>query len=432
MIKPETTDRQALGSAPVLTQVIRKSLFIYLGSVVDKQAKARTTRDLTEISGRRVEFDYLRAFVIILVLFVHAALAYTTSAFINPENPIASSNPVVNEQRWIGFDLVVALNETFSMSLLFFVSGIFVWRSLARKGPWKYLIDRLKRLGLPFVICLLFLIPLAYYPAQLQVGLITEKDTGYGLFWLGMVRSGFGTAGPLWFLWLLLAFNGLFALLYRLAPFLGSFVRGRFDVSLGRPVVFFGLLLGISTIVYLPIAIIYGPLKWIGIGPFHAQAGRILLYLVYFLAGTAVGSIGLEQSVFKTNGIVATCWWGWIAVGLISFTLFVFMVVVVTPMERTIVSEIAFAVCCWAIFSGMTGFFLRFAKRRVPIFDSLSKSSYGIYIVHYVFVTWLQYLLLGSDLDPLVKGIVVFVGTLVFSWVLVASIRHLPVVAKVI
>jgi len=411
---------------------IGRAALVKIRSVVDKQAKAMATRDLTEISGRRVEFDYLRAFVIILVLFVHAALAYTTTAFINPENPIASSNPVVNEQRWIGFDLIVALSETFSMSLLFFVSGIFVWRSLARKGPWKYLGDRLKRLGLPFVIGVLFLIPLAYYPAQLQVGLITGKDTGYGEFWIGMVRSGFGTAGPLWFLWLLLAFNCLSALLYRLAPLLRSLVRGRFDVSLGRPVVFFGVLLGISTIVYLLIAIIYGPLKWIGIGPFHAQTGRILLYLVYFLAGTAVGAIGIDRSVFKMNGGAATCWWGWIAVGLISFTLFVFMVVVVTPMERTIVSEIAFAVCCWAIVSGMTGFFLRLATRRVPIFDSLSKSSYGIYIVHYVFVPWLQYLLLGIGLDPLVKGIVVFVGTLVFSWVLVASIRHLPVVAKVI
>jgi glucans biosynthesis protein C len=71
----------------------------------------------------------------------------------------------------------VALNETFSMSLLFFVSGLFVWQSLARKGAWKYFGDRLKRLGLPFVIGVLFLIPLAYYPAQLEVGLITEKDT---------------------------------------------------------------------------------------------------------------------------------------------------------------------------------------------------------------------------------------------------------------
>ncbi len=401
-------------------------------AVADKQAEASETLDLTKVSGRKAEFDYLRAFVIILVLFHHAALAYTMFAFFDFENPIASSNPVVNEQRWIGFDLIIALNETFLMPLLFFISGIFVWQSLTRKGAWKYFGDRLKRLGLPFVIGVLFLIPLAYYPAQLEVGLINEKDTSYGVFWLGMVRSGFGTAGPLWFLWLLLVFNCLSTLLYRVAPLLGGFVRGRLNIILGRPVAFFVVLLGISIIVYLPIAIIFGSLTWIGIGPFKAQAGRILLYLVYFFSGTAVGAIGIERSVFKTNGALAKRWWGWVAVGLMSFVVFIIMVVVVSPMERTIVSEFAFVVCCCAIVSGMTGFFLRFAKRRIRIFDSLSENSYGIYIVHWVFVTWLQYLLLGSGLAPVVKGIVVFVGTLILSWVLVATIRRIPAVAKVI
>ena len=397
-----------------------------------KQTEASETLDLTEVSGRRIEFDYLRACVITLVLFVHAALAYTTAAFINLENPIASSNPVVNGQRWIGFDLIVALNETFSMPLLFFVSGLFVWQSLTRKGARKYFGDRLKRLGLPFVIGVLFLIPLAYYPAQLEVGQITEKDTSYAFFWLGMVRSGFGTAGPLWFLWLLLAFNCLVALLYRGDHFFGVFFKGRLNIILGRSIAFFAVLLGITISVYLPIAIIFGPLKWFGIGPLNAQAGRILLYLVYFLTGTVIGAIGINCSVFKTDGALAKRWWGWVSVGLMSFTVFIIMVAVVTPMERTIVSEIVFVVCCWAIFSGMTGLFLRFAKRCVSLFDSLSENSYGIYIVHYVFVTWLQYLLLGSGLAPLMKGVAVFVGTLILSWVLVASIRHIPAVAKVI
>jgi len=251
---------------------IRSAAVMMIVAFADKQAEESAARDLTVVSGRKVAFDYLRAFVITLVLFVHSALAYTTAAFINFENPIASSNPVVNAQRWIGFDLIVALNETFLMPLLFFVSGMFVWQSLEKKGAWKYFTNRLKRLGLPFVIGVLFLIPLAYYPAQLQVGLITEKDTSYGVFWLGMVRSGFGTAGPLWFLWLLLAFNCLAAILYRFVPFQGALNRGRLNIILGRPVAFFGVLLGISIIVYLPIAIIFGPLRWIGIGPFNAQA----------------------------------------------------------------------------------------------------------------------------------------------------------------
>jgi peptidoglycan/LPS O-acetylase OafA/YrhL len=397
-------------------------------SVLAKQTHASGILGVTEKSERRVAFDYLRAFVIILVLFVHSALAYTTSASFNSENPIASSHPVVNDQRWIGFDLIVVLNETFFMSLLFFVSGIFVWQSLARKGAGKFLGNRLKRLGLPFVIGVCFLIPLAYYPAILTI----EKETSYIVFWLGMVRSGFETAGPLWFLWLLLVFNCLAALLGRAAPLFGGFFRRRLDIILGSPVLFFGALLGISIIVYLPIALICGPLKWIGIGPFNAQAGRVLLYLVYFCTGSAIGAIGIDRSVFNADRAIVKHWWMWIAVGLIFFTVFIIMVVVVTPMERTIVSEIAFVVCGWAIVSGTTGFFLKFAKRCIRIFDSLSENSYGIYLVHWVFITWLQYLLLGIGLNPLVKGMLVFAGTLILSWGLVASIRQIPAVAKVI
>jgi len=119
-------------------------------------------------------------------------------------------------------------------------------------------------------------------------------------------------------------------------------------------------------------------------------------------------------------------------VGLISFIVFVIMIVVVTANDRTIVSEMAFVLCCGATVFGMTGLFLRFAKRRVGIFDSLSENAYGIYVVHYVFITWLQYFLLESRLDPGVKGTVVFLGTLILSWGTVAAIRRIPAVAKVI
>ena len=108
------------------------------------------------------------------------------------------------------------------------------------------------------------------------------------------------------------------------------------------------------------------------------------------------------------------------------------MLVVFTAMERTIVSELCFAVCCGATVFGMTGLSLRFAERRIGILDSLSSNSYGIYVVHFAVVTWLQYLLLGSSLPPGVKGIMVFVATLILSWGFIAAIRRIPVVAKVI
>ena len=84
--------------------------------------------------GGRSPFDYLRAFVITLVLLVHAALAYTTSAFINPQNPMANSNPVVNAQRWMGFDLIVAFGETFFHAAAVFCLRLVCLAECGKKG----------------------------------------------------------------------------------------------------------------------------------------------------------------------------------------------------------------------------------------------------------------------------------------------------------
>ena len=45
------------------------------------------------------------------------------------------------------------------------------------------------------------------------------------------------------------------------------------------------------------------------------------------------------------------------------------------------------------------------------MWDSLRGNAYGIYLVHYAFVTWLQYALLHAPLAAMVKAALVFIGT---------------------
>jgi len=401
-------------------------------AVDHKQAGYVAPSNQSAVQERNIAIDYLRAFAVVLVLLHHAILAYTTFATINIENPIATSSPVVDDQRWIGFDLIVAFNETFLMPLLFFISGTLVWQSLARQGARNYIIGRLRRLGIPFVLGVFFLIPMAYYPAQLQVDQITGVHSTYAAFWLNMIRSGFVTAGPLWFLWLLLAFNCLAVLLHRFWPGAKHPAKDRLPIILGCPIALSGTMFGLSILVYLPVVIIIGPLEWIGIGPFHAQASRILLYLLFFSAGALVGVYGLDRGSFTADSILAQRWWAWFAVGLLSFFVFILMVAVVAGGDGSIICDIAFLVCCVTYVLGMTGFFLSLSKRRFRILDSLSNNSYGIYIVHYVFITWLQYLLLSPSVSPIFKGMAVFLITLLLSWATIAAIRHIPLAAKVI
>lgn len=399
-------------------------------TVQNNHDEVRASDVLLKATGRRVEFDYLRAFVIVLVVWHHAFLAYHTFAFLNPLNPTETFSPVVDSQRWEGFDLMAGFNDTFFMSLMFFISGLFVWRSLIRKGARKYLSDRLKRLGIPFAVALPILIPLAYYPAQLEVNLVFAGNTGFADLWLSMVRSGFHSPGPLWFLWLLLAFDCFLALLYGVANPPSGGLGGREAVVFERPLAFFGALLGISTAAYLPMVLIFGPLEWIGIGPFVAQASRIMVYLVYFLAGTTLGAYGLNRSVLKSDSPLARRWWGWLTAGVILFIVSVVLVPIGTT--RPNINWLTFTVPCAVLVVGSIAIALRFAKRRVILLDSLADNSFGIYIVHYVFVTWLQYGLLDANLSAISKATIVFAGALILSWGLIAAIRRIPAVARVI
>jgi peptidoglycan/LPS O-acetylase OafA/YrhL len=60
--------------------------------------------------------------------------------------------------------------------------------------------------------------------------------------------------------------------------------------------------------------------------------------------------------------------------------------------------------------------FLRFATGRSALIDSLAENAYAIYLVHYVFVVWLQYAFLGVAMHAIIKAALVFAGALLLSW----------------
>jgi surface polysaccharide O-acyltransferase-like enzyme len=66
------------------------------------------------------------------------------------------------------------------------------------------------------------------------------------------------------------------------------------------------------------------------------------------------------------------------------------------------------------------------------VLDSLPDNAYGIYLIHYAFVSWLQYALLKTALPAIAKGAVVFLGTLALSWSFTAALRRIPGVARIV
>jgi surface polysaccharide O-acyltransferase-like enzyme len=87
-------------------------------------------------------------------------------------------------------------------------------------------------------------------------------------------------------------------------------------------------------------------------------------------------------------------------------------------------TDVAFVVSGLVSSFAALAVFLRFATRPVRMFDALSRDAFGIYLLHYPFVTWLQFGLLGLAWPGAVKGMLVFVGAVLLSWGTVAVYRR--------
>ena len=388
-------------------------------------------------SGYNHAIGLLRAVVVTLVVACHALIAYLPLAPAPAPSLLAQPRwwpvfPVVDTVRWNGIFLFLGLNDSFVMALLFFLSGLFVWGGLRRKGVRRFLLDRILRLGLPFMGASAILAPLAYYPAYLQSSGGTGDVAGFWEQWLAV---GVWPAGPVWFLWMLMVFHLVAAFLFVAVPsWLEALARAIGRVS-RQPLLCWSLLLTAAAAVYLPMTLRFPPAHWAGFGPFAFQTSRIFYYFVYFLLGVGIGVDGLERGLLARDGQLAQHWLPW-GVGAMA-ALGVGAVAVLTssahPESRLFAlgQSAAFVVVgatwCFALLAN----FLRFVRSPSGAL-CLTSNSYAIYLVHYAFVTWVQFVLLPAALPAPAKGIIVAGVAFVLSWATAIAVRRIPYVARLI
>jgi hypothetical protein len=386
------------------------------------------------MSRSSVVLDNLRAVIIVVVVGFHAVLAYV--GWVTPSGlPFDSppyqwrAFPIIDSARWFGFDLFCALQDVYLMSLLFFVSGLFVWPSLRRKGAWTFLTDRLMRLGIPFVWAVAVLMPLTLYP----VYRVTAADPSLAAFWQHWNALPFWPSGPQWFIWQLLVLNVAAAFLFRYAPGAGEVLRRWSAVPPER----FALgLVAASALAYVPLALAFTPWEWSQYEPFGIQLSRPLHYAVYFFAGVGVGAHGLDRGLTAPDGTLVRHWPRWLAAGAAAFLLWMGFTALTmegdAPLVLDVAGDVAFVLACAGSGLASIALFLRFATTRRPVLDSLKDNAYGIYIVHYLFVVWLQYALLDAPVHAIVKAALVFIGALAMSWAASAGLRAMPLGARLV
>jgi hypothetical protein len=383
------------------------------------------------MSTPTLALNNLRTFAIVIVLAVHAFVAYLGSSpafsFRFDDPPFRwRSIPIIDGDRWFGFDIFCAHQDTYLIALLFFLSGLFVWPSLARKGARNFLRDRLVRIGLPFALTVGLLMPVAHYPIYRA----TAVDPGVTAYWQHWLALPFWPSGPPWFLWVLLLFDLGVAALYALARRSGDALGHIVGKLSARPAAFVTVLVTTSGLAYVPLALVFTPWTWFHVGPFAFQLCRPLLYAVYFLVGVGVGAYGIERGLLAPSGWLTRHWTVAAGAAIATFALWLGLVGIAISgsgppsLQIQVLEASSFVLCCAASCLFVLAIFVRFANRPIRMLDAFTAEAYGMYLVHYLFSVWLQFILLGFAVLAIIKAAIVFSGTLVLSWGSVAAMRR--------
>jgi hypothetical protein len=388
------------------------------------------TDQATAPPARIVALDRARTFITLLVLLHHSVVNYTH--FGNGD-----------KARWLGFDLIVLFNDSFFMACMFLISGLFVHQSLTRRGSANFAGNRAWRLGVPYIISIFVLMPIAYYPTFLRYHLPGTTDFNFFHFLWRVFTIGPWPSGPAWFIWVLLAFDIVAALVWAAVPEAINGLGKAIYALRYRPGFAFVAFLIVSVIIYVPMRLWVGDAAWFEPHgyPLPIQTSRIFLYFGYFLIGVGIGAMDLRSGIFAENGELAARWMIWLAVALVFYGAILFLVYVhhnwvadfnSPPLWWRTAYGLAFALFSGAMAFAEPGFFLRLAKAPLRLLDAMRPSAYGIFLIHYIFIIWLQYAVYDPPLSPFLKFAMVFVGTLAGSWATVVLLRKIPFVARMI
>lgn len=376
------------------------------------------------MSGRNIALDRTRTALTVVVVIHHSIIPYTYYGH-------------ADTHTWLGFDGIVLANDSFFMAAFFFLSGLFVWPSLRRKSTGQFLGDRALRLALPFTVAALVLMPPAYYALELQ----RPDHLSFAAFWWKTVTVGPWPSGPVWFIWVLLAFDMLAATIYRIAPDAPTPINRLSLAGYSRPQIFFIAFAAVTTLAYIPMRLYFSASKWFEFGPLSVQASRVLLYAACFTFGAGIGYAHSERGLLGQGNTLARQWGRWALAALAAYGAIVALVYYrrgilpdpnMLPQWWEVAYSFAFPLFSAAMTFAVIAWFMRREKSRAPLLDAMQSSAYGIFLIHYLPVLWIQHWLLDRDINAFGKAGLSFVFGLGVSWLATLALRSLPCAKRVL
>ena len=351
--------------------------------------------------------DNLRIVLTVLVVLHHQAVFYATNVVLM---------------------LFLMFNQAFFMGLFFFLSGLFTPSSYDRKGPWGFLKDRLTRLGIPILIYIFVLSPIA----KICMSLYQPTNSVAQIFASFSWNQYFGMIGigQLWFLVMLLIFDIFYILWRTVTSNKQEIIPGVQSAPETRIICLFIVVLAFFTYLmrmFVPIN------TWVLFFPSLAYLPQ---YITFFIIGTIAHQRDWLRLIPDKSGKTAI-----IAALAGTFTLFLI------AMNRVIGTGGGFLgnghwqsgiYALWdSLFAvGLCLFLIIYFRRR---FDhqksfgrSLQKSCFTVFIIHSIVIVIAAVVLRDLQLMPLLKFVLAGCISVPLSFIAAYFIRKIPYANKIL
>jgi glucans biosynthesis protein C len=347
----------------------------------------------TASSSRIYFLDNLKVFLTALVVFHHAAQPY------GPGGGWWIASDPYSTLDFVVLGIFMAVNASFFMGLFFMISSYFVPSSLERKGAAKFMKDRLVKLGVPILIFMIVVFPVMGYLLQGKPSI---------------------TLGHLWFLALLLIFSAVYVA-YRLVKKPSLKVKRAFPGN--KTIVAFAVAMALITFV---VAIVSPENQWLPLGLFEPY--HFTQYAMLFAAGIIAYREGWIDTI---PGATAKLW------SRVAILMVILLLVVggLTDSSEfagglriaSLLGTFWEAFMCVSMCIALLALFKNRFNSQGPLAKALANNAFTVYLIHVPVIVFLQYLLIGVALDPLVKFAIVGALGVVLSFAISHyAIRRLP------
>ncbi|MCX6237623.1 MAG: acyltransferase [Bacteroidia bacterium] len=366
------------------------------------------------MTNRLPYIDNLRVFCIAIVVLIHTAVTYSCIGdwYYTEPQPL-------NVVEKLFFFLFQSHAQGFSMSLFFFIAGYFIPASLERKGVKTFILDRLKRLGIPVLFYIFLIHPLCVKLVHPQLNV--NEYTLNGFHHLDFL----GRTGPLWFAFALLIFSILYALMHKYLP------SNKTNISVSYKKV--AALIGLITLFAFGIRII-AP---IGTSFYNLQFCFFAAYIVMFYLGTRASKNNILQNItfqqgkkwlYISFGIGLPIWFITLYVGKVFEGKLLIVGGMNAPSILYAFWESLFCVTFIIALMGIAKAKFNIQNRTMKF---LSENIFGVYVFHAPILIYLSVLTNSIHLHALPKffiiGFLAMISSLLVSWL----IRQIPIVGKI-